>query len=245
MKTVKEVSKLTGISIRALHHYDAIGLLKPSQITSAGYRLYDHKALERLQIILLFRELRFPLKEIQQILDSPDFNKGEALSQQIQMLTLQKERLEKLIALALQIQKEGVDHMLNFESFDTKEIDDYTEEVKARWGHTESYRQFMEKAAYGGAGSEAAQERLAQQMFDIFAEFGALTSQPPGTPEVQALVKKLQDFISRHYYQCSDEILKSLGEMYVCDPRFTKNIDKAGGKGTAEFVKEAIEFYCR
>ena len=105
MKTVKEVSKLTGISIRALHHYDAIGLLKPSQITSAGYRLYDHKALERLQIILLFRELRFPLKEIQQILDSPDFNKGEALSQQIQMLTLQKERLEKLIALALQILK--------------------------------------------------------------------------------------------------------------------------------------------
>lgn len=244
MKTVKEVSKLTGISIRALHHYDAIGLLKPSQITSAGYRLYDHKALERLQIILLFRELRFPLKEIQQILDSPDFNKGEALSQQIQMLTLQKERLEKLIALALQIQKEGVDHMLNFESFDKKEIDDYAKEVKARWGHTESYRQFMEKSG-SAAENAVSQEILTRQMFDIFAEFGALTSQPPGTPEVQALVKKLQDFISRHYYQCSDEILKSLGEMYVCDPRFTKNIDKAGGKGTAEFVKEAIEFYCR
>ena len=244
MKTVKEVSKLTGISIRALHHYDAIGLLKPSQITSAGYRLYDHKALERLQIILLFRELRFPLKEIQQILDSPDFNKGEALSQQIQMLTLQKERLEKLIALALQIQKEGVDHMLNFESFDTKEIDDYAKEVKARWGHTESYRQFMEKSG-SAAENAVSQEILTRQMFDIFAEFGALTSQPPGTPEVQALVKKLQDFISRHYYQCSDEILKSLGKMYVCDARFTKNIDKAGGKGTAEFVKEAIEFYCR
>lgn len=244
MKTVKEVSKLTGISIRALHHYDAIGLLKPSQITSAGYRLYDHKALERLQIILLFRELRFPLKEIQQILDSPDFNKGEALSQQIQMLTLQKERLEKLIALALQIQKEGVDHMLNFESFDKKEIDDYAKEVKARWGHTESYRQFMEKSG-SAAENAVSQEILTRQMFDIFAEFGALTSQPPGTPEVQALVKKLQDFISRHYYQCSDEILKSLGEMYVCDPRFTKNIDKAGGKGTAAFVHEAIEVYCR
>ena len=103
----------------------------------------------------------------------------------------------------------------------------------------------MEKAAYGGAGSEAAQERLAQQMFDIFAEFGALTAQSPDTSKAQSLVRKLQDFISRHYYQCSDEILKSLGEMYVCDARFTKNIDKAGGKGTAEFVKEAIEFYCR
>lgn len=244
MKTVKEVSKLTGISIRALHHYDAIGLLKPSQITSAGYRLYDHKALERLQIILLFRELRFPLKEIQQILDSPDFNKGEALSQQIQMLTLQKERLEKLIALALQIQKEGVDHMLNFESFDKKEIDDYAKEVKARWGHTESYRQFMKKSG-SAAENAVSQEILTRQMFDIFAEFGALTAQSPDTSKAQSLVRKLQDFISRHYYQCSDEILKSLGEMYVCDPRFTKNIDKAGGKGTAEFVKEAIEFYCR
>ena len=134
--------------------------------------------------------------------------------------------------------------MLNFESFDTKEIDDYAKEVKARWGHTESYRQFMEKSG-SAAENAVSQEILTRQMFDIFAEFGALTSQPPGTPEVQALVKKLQDFISRHYYQCSDEILKSLGEMYVCDPRFTKNIDKAGGKGTAEFVKEAIEFYCR
>lgn len=244
MKTVKEVSKLTGISIRALHHYDAIGLLKPSQITSAGYRLYDHKALERLQIILLFRELRFPLKEIQQILDSPDFNKGEALSQQIQMLTLQKERLEKLIALALQIQKEGVDHMLNFESFDKKEIDDYAKEVKARWGHTEGYRQFMEKSG-SVAENAVSQEILTRQMFDIFAEFGSLTAQSPDTSKAQSLVRKLQDFISQHYYQCSDEILKSLGKMYVCDARFTKNIDKAGGEGTAAFVHEAIEVYCR
>lgn len=244
MKTVKEVSQLTGISIRALHHYDAIGLLKPSQITPAGYRLYDHKALARLQIILLFRELKFPLKDIQQILDSPDFNKGEALSQQIQMLTLQKERLEKLIALALQIQKEGVDHMLNFESFDTKEIDDYAKEVKARWGHTESYRQFMTKSG-SAAENAVSQEILTRQMFDIFAEFGALTAQSPDTSKAQSLVRKLQDFISQHYYQCSDEILKSLGKMYVCDARFTKNIDKAGGEGTAAFVHEAIEVYCR
>ena len=79
MKTVNEVSKLTGVSVRTLHHYDAIGLLKPTQVTEAGYRLYDDTALARLQTILLFRELQFPLKEIKSILDSPDFNREQAL----------------------------------------------------------------------------------------------------------------------------------------------------------------------
>ena len=235
MKTVKEVSKLTGISIRALHHYDAIGLLKPSQITSAGYRLYDHKALERLQIILLFRELRFPLKEIQQILDSPDFNKGEALSQQIQMLTLQKERLEKLIALALQIQKEGVDHMLNFESFDKKEIDDYAKEVKARWGHTEAWRESQEKTDDPESQTAA--------MNDIFRRAAALREGDPAGAEAQALVKEWQDYISANLYTCTNDILAGLGQMYTADERFQKNLDRFG-EGTAEFLSRAIAAYC-
>ena len=86
MKTVNEVSKLTGVSVRTLHHYDAIGLLKPTQVTAAGYRLYDDTALARLQTILLFRELQFPLKEIKSILDSPDFDREQALQQQIGLL---------------------------------------------------------------------------------------------------------------------------------------------------------------
>ena len=89
MRTVNEVSKLTGVSVRTLHHYDAIGLLKPTEVTEAGYRLYDDTALSRLQNILLFRELQFPLKEIKAILDSSNFDPLEALAQQIELLELQ------------------------------------------------------------------------------------------------------------------------------------------------------------
>ena len=97
MKTVTEVSKLSGVSVRTLHHYDAIGLLKPTRVTEAGYRLYDDAKLQRLQSILLFRTLRFSLKEIQRILDSPEFDPQEALEQQLAMLELQKQQLEETL----------------------------------------------------------------------------------------------------------------------------------------------------
>lgn len=105
MNTVKEVSRLTGVSVRTLHYYDAISLLKPSRVTEAGYRLYDDTALRRLQTILLFRELQFPLKEIREILGSPGFDPMEALQQQIHLLELQRRHLDKLISHARQIQK--------------------------------------------------------------------------------------------------------------------------------------------
>ena len=111
MLTVHEVSQKTGVSIRALHHYDAMGLLRPTQVTEAGYRLYDDTALERLQQILLFRELQFPLKEIAEIIDSPDFDRKTALDQQIRLLELRKERLENLIAFARNCRKTGVNDM--------------------------------------------------------------------------------------------------------------------------------------
>ena len=94
MKTVKEVSRITGVSVRTLHHYDAIGLLKPTAVTEAGYRLYDDAALERMQSILLFRELQFPLKDIKRILDAPDFDPMAALAQQVHLLEMQREHLE-------------------------------------------------------------------------------------------------------------------------------------------------------
>ena len=111
MKTVIEVSRLTGVSVRTLHHYDAIGLLKPSEVTDAGYRLYDDTALERLQTILLFRELQFPLKEIKQIIDSPDFDRYDALDTQIKLLEMQRERLGKIISFAREIKEKGVKGM--------------------------------------------------------------------------------------------------------------------------------------
>ena len=135
MKTVKEVSKLTGISIRTLHHYDAIGLLKPTQVTEAGYRLYDSKALERLQAILLFRELQFPLKEIGRILDSPGFDPVSALEQQIKLLQLQRERLDALIAHAQNLQKKG-EWIMNFETFARSKVDRNPAQATEKWGKT-------------------------------------------------------------------------------------------------------------
>jgi DNA-binding transcriptional MerR regulator len=100
MKTVNEVSKLTGVSIRTLQYYDKIGLLTPAMRTEAGYRLYDDTALERLQQILLFRELEFPLSDIRAVLEAPDFDRKKAITQQIELLTLKKQRLEAIIGLA-------------------------------------------------------------------------------------------------------------------------------------------------
>lgn len=144
MRTVKEVSRLTGISVRTLHHYDAIGLLKPAAVTESGYRLYNDEALNRLQNILLFRELQFPLKDIRDILDNPDFVPEEALEQQIHLLELKRNHLDKLISFALEIQKKGVNNV-NFQPFDKTELERYSTEVKERWGSTAAYREYQEK----------------------------------------------------------------------------------------------------
>ena len=234
MKTVMEVSRLTGVSVRALHHYDAIGLLKPSKVTEAGYRLYDNNALRRLQAILLFRELQFPLKEIKNILDSPVFDPDEALRQQIHLLELQKQRLEDLIHLAHDIQTKGFDTM-NFHAFDKTKQEQYAEEVRTRWGQTEAYQEYKQR---GSAGNGDA-------LMALFADLGKLRQLPPESPEVQAGVKAIQDHITVNYYTCTKEIFAGLGQMYVQDERFRKNIDAAGGAGTAEFAAKAIELYCK
>ena len=209
MRTVNEVSKLTGVSIRTLQYYDKIGLLKPTGYTQAGYRLYDDTALEKLQ--------------------------------QITLLTLKKEHLENLIDLARGIKKMGVKHM-DFSAFDTKKIDEYAAQAKATWGTTDEYHEYEDKAK----GWTAEQQKSINiQMMNIFAEFGEIRDGDPASEQAQNLVKKLQDFITKHFYTCTNEILASLGKMYVDGGDFTANIDKAGGVGTAEFVDKAIEIYCR
>lgn len=240
MRTVKEVSKFTGVSVRTLHHYDAIGLLKPTTVTQAGYRLYDDTALERLQQILLFRELEFSLKEIQAILESPNFDRNKALEQQIALLTLKKEHLENLILFARGIQAIGVKEM-DFTAFDTAKIDEYAAEAKATWGQTAAYREFREKSKNR---TDAEMQDLSSQMMALFTEFGAMRTLPPASDLVSAQVKKLQTFITEYFYTCSNEMLQKLGKMYAGGGRFTENIDKAGGVGTAEFVCRAIEAFC-
>ena len=138
MITVHEVSKLTGVSVRTLQYYDKIGLLHPAKYTDSGYRLYDDAALVKLQQILLFRELEFPLKDIKLIMDSPDFDYRKALEQQIDLLTLKKEHLENLLNLARGIKAIGVNKM-DFTAFDTSKIDEYAEKVEGNCDSFSSY----------------------------------------------------------------------------------------------------------
>ena len=241
MMTVNEVSKLTGVSIRTLQYYDKIGLLHPAKYTEAGYRLYDDAALETLQQILLFRELEFPLKEIKEIIGSPDFDRSKALGQQIELLRLKKEHIENLIELAKGIKLLGVRN-LKFDAFDTRKIDEYAAQAKASWGQTPAYKEYEEKAK---GRTKEEDKKIYQGMIDIFAEFGAIRESDPASGEAQALVKKLQEYITEHMYTCTNEILSELGKMYAGGGDFTKNIDSFGGEGTAEFASKAIEYYCR
>lgn len=241
MKTVKEVSRMTGVSVRTLHHYDAVGLLKPTRVTEAGYRLYDDGAMGRLQTILLFRELQFPLKQIREILDSPGFDPMEALEQQIVLLELQRQHLDQLIAHARQIQKTGVMDM-NFKPFDKTEVEEYAAQAKAKWGRTDAYKEYEQRTA--GRTPEQMKSD-GDRLMDIFTEFGAIRHTDPGSGEAQALVGKLKQFITDHYYTCTNQILRGLGQLYTAGDSVTENIDRAGGEGTAEFVHRAIECFCK
>lgn len=240
MMTVNEVSKLTGVSIRTLQYYDKIGLLHPTKYTESGYRLYDDTALEKLQQILLFRELEFPLKEIRQILDAPDFDRSRALEQQIVMLEMKKEHLEKLILFARSIQVTGV-RTMDFTAFDRKKMDEYARQAKETWGKTQEFQEYEEKRKNWTANSE---KEAYQEMMTVFTEFGKLRNYAPSDFKVQEQVKKLQNYITAHFYTCTTEILRSLGRMYAEDGRFTENIDTVGGEGTASFVDKAIGIYC-
>lgn len=240
MRTVKEVSKLTGVSVRTLHYYDEIGLLIPASVTEAGYRLYDDTALERLQHIMLFRELEFQLKDIKEILNSSNFDKNKALEQQIELLTLKREHIDNLITFARGIKLIGVKNM-NFEAFDTKKLDEYTAQAKAMWGNTEAYKEFEIKTKNL---SDEQKNVVGDNMMKLFAEFGQLADKNPSDDVVQTQVKKLQDYITDNFYNCTNEILSGLGKMYNGGGSFTENIDKAGGEGTADFVAEAIKIYC-
>ena len=241
MMTVHQVSKLTGVSIRTLQYYDTIGLLKPDGYTEAGYRLYDDSSLERLQQILLFRELEFPLKEIRGILNAPNFDRNKALEQQIELLTLKKEHLENLINFARGIQWLGVKKM-DFTAFDTRKIDEYSKRAKEQWGGTSEYREFEEKAKNWTKDDETV---MMNDFMQIFAEFGQMRELEPGCEQVQQKVKALQNYISEHFYQCSKEILACLGQMTSGGGEFTENIDSVGGPGTADFTAKAINLYCR
>lgn len=236
MMTVSEVSRLSGVSVRTLHHYDAIGLLKPSVLTKAGYRMYDDAAIARLQEILLLRELMFPLGEIKQILDSPGHDRKTALKDQIRLLEMQRDHISDMIALAMRLQNGGIDTM-NFDAFDNSKFEDYKAEAKQRWGDTSAYSEYKKKHENKGP---AAMNAAGEGLMDLIAETAALRPLPHDDAAVTAKVREIQAFITANFYECTDEIFASLAQMYTGDPRMRANIDKAGGEGAAEYVSSAI-----
>ena len=239
---IGEVAKLSGVTVRTLHYYDEIGLLKPSKTTEAGYRMYSIEDLEKLQQILFFRELDFPLNEIKEIMINPKYDKIEALNKHKELLIEKRKRIDGLITLIDKTIKG--DNNMSFKEFDNSKIEEnkrkYAEEVKNRWGNTDAYKEYEKKtSSYDGN----SWNEINEGMVEILKEFADNREEDPNSDIIQSLVEKWQSYITSNFYNCTKEILSCLGLMYIGDERFKENIDKYG-EGTAEFMAKAIEIYC-
>lgn len=237
MKTVKEISHISGISVRTLHYYDEIDLLPPSFVGENGYRYYDDESLIKLQEILLFKELEFPLKKIKEIMDSPNYDRNQALLDQIRWLELKKQRLEEVIEHAKSIQRGK--NMSDFTAYNQEELEAFQEEARTRWGDTDSYKEFENSYSKNDF------SMISQAMSQIFKDFGQLKELSPTDEKVQKQVQILQDYITAQFYNCTNDLLASLGIMYIQDERFQRSSDNWGGQGTALFVSKAIDSYCQ
>ena len=237
---IKEFAELTGVSARTLRYYDQIGLLRPACVDqSTGYRYYDETCLLRMQQILFYRELEFPLQTICSILSSEDYNKEMALNEQKKLLVLKRDRLDRLIA-AVDDAMKGANVMM---AFDNSEFEKYKAEAQEKWGKTDAWKEHTQKTKdYSQDNWQNATAGLER----IFAEFAVCMNEgnEVGSEGAQALVAKLQQYISDHFYTCTKQILSGLGQMYVMDERFAENINK-NGEGVADFVSQAIDHYCQ
>lgn len=210
MYKIKEIAKISNLSVRTLQYYDKIGLLKPTKIGKNGYRYYDDSVFEKLQYILLFREIDIPLKEMKDILDSEE-TRVAVLNKQIELLKHKKNRLNKVINIAENIRK-GV----------IMDFDKYREQAKKRWGDTDAYKEF-EKRGH--------KDYFDKGLLDLFKD-----SQNENFPV------KLQTYITKNYYTCTNDILRGLADMYTT-AEFKENIDKHAGVGSAEKASESIKKY--
>lgn len=242
--TVKQLAKIAGVTVRTLHYYDEIGLLKPSFIKENGYRYYEEKELVKLQQILFFRELEFPLENIVQMLKTPEYNALEALADQRTLLEMKRARLDGLLETlekTMKMLKEGgkmsTDEL--FASFADNQIEQYKEEVKVRWGTTDMYKQSAERT-----------RQWTTQKFEQIKEEGrAITSALSKLMEKGVASTEVQEQIERHFqhinrfYDCSYEMYRNLGNMYSEDQRFAENYNTVAPH-LAEFLRDAIAYYC-
>ncbi len=241
--TVGDLAKLTGVTVRALHHYDELGLVVPSQRSAAGYRLYGDADILRLQQVFLFRELGLPLDEIAAVLDDPDYDPIDALRRHREVLVAKRARLDAmLVALdaAISTPNQGKtmrpDDIKNL--FDGFDPDDYAEQAQQRWGETDSFQESARRTKRYG---KPEWEQIKRKADAIYTRLAALMAAgaAPDDPAVAAQVEAHRLHIDRWFYPCSTAIHAKLGEMYVADPRFTANLDRHRA-GLAQFMRDAF-----
>lgn len=238
--TVTQLARLSGVSVRTLHYYDEVGLLKPGRVVKNGYRQYGDQELAKLQHILFFRELDFPLDEIKKIMSSPGFDVSRALRDQQQLLKMKRKRLDGLIkTIDKTISNKHMQHEEMYDAFKDDDVKQYQDEVKQRWGQTDAYKQSMARVS-----------KLTKKEMDKLKEDGKKHTQAladsmdkgPTHPDVQALIAQSHAGVN-FFYDCSLEHFRNLGQMYVDDPRFTAYYEKFR-PGLAVFVRDAINHYC-
>ncbi|WP_224249913.1 MerR family transcriptional regulator [Hyalangium gracile] len=241
--TVSQVARLAGVSVRTLHHYDEIDLLRPTGRSEAGYRLYEQTDLQRLQQVLFFKELGFPLEEITRILKDPAFDLRAALLMQRQLLTERATRVKALIGAvdaALESLEKGTvmtkEEM--FEVFGDFDPAKYEDEARERWGNTEAYKESARRTSrYTKKDWQQIKAEGEEIMRALVAHLDA--GRAPTEPAVMEVAERHRAYITKWFYPCSHEIHRGLGELYVNDPRFTANIDK-DRPGLAQYTRDVF-----
>ncbi len=241
--TVQQLARLAGVSVRTLHHYDQLGLLRPSARTAAGYRLYREPELLRLQQILFFKELDLPLREIQDLLDAPGFDPVRALKEHRRTLQERARRLERLLKtidrtiLRMEGRMELSDAEL-YEGFAPGQGERYRAEAAERWGEervAESERRVRKM-------SKAQWNRVKQEGNEVTLRLAALMGRKPGDPEVQRAVAAHHAWIE-HFYPAPAEVYRGLAQLYVEHPEFEAFYERVK-PGLAAFMKAAMDYYC-
>ena len=240
---VKELAQIANVSVRTLHHYDEIGLLRPSQRSASGYRKYDQGDVLRLQQILIQRELGLPLEEIRRCLDDPGFDQRRALLAQREQLRTRARHTAGMLqaverALAALDPRKTEDEMDPKQLFDGFDPAQYEAEAEQRWGSSEAFRESARRTK--GYSSEDWQ-RFAAEQAALYAEAWALLTagEPPDGERAGAVAERHRALIDRWFYPCSLEMHRGLASLYEGDPRFAANIDRHGA-GLTAFLVAAI-----
>jgi DNA-binding transcriptional MerR regulator len=239
--TVGELSRLAGVTVRTLRHYDAIGLLAPSERTPAGYRHYDERDLERLQQVLCYRQLGFSLEEVADLLDDPEVDAAAHLRRQHRVLRERIERLERMVtAVETMMEAEQMGISLTpeerFEVFGDFEPKTHEQETADRWGDTDAYRQSQRRVK---SYSKADWLVIKAEATEIERGFVAALAEADRARGMD-LAEAHRQHITRWYYDCGYDIHRGLGELYVADERFTAHYENLA-PGLASFVNEAIQ----